>query len=275
MLGSPPLKMNLKVSGSARYSRTDQVEGLYILKKGLENGKNYWFHQGGYLAVWWEDDGDDWYVGLVSEIGQNRGYIYASNSVSWPTNHRKVWKYVKDDTFMEVTKADDVVFEDWSGIPGDTWFVDFLVFLILSVNYVFISVQPPPLELEIVLKGKAYEKQSGREGKYLLADRDVNGYPYWVQEDGSKNAIWLDKVDVNWKIASSSSLGSTNYGIKGQSGKDSYPNMITDNWIYYDGDNDETYNATSSEIIIRGIFYVEHFGLRKEYMNTLPEILQF
>ena len=83
----------------------------------------------------------------------------------------------------------------------------------------------------MILNGNARYKQSSRAGIYKLDPEDVNGFPHWLQENGS-NAIWFSHSRSDWKIGVKTDLGKITAGIAGPDQGFSYPTKI-EKWYYY------------------------------------------
>ena len=129
-------------------------------------------------------------------------------------------------------------------------FYYFIVTKNLTFLYSCFAVLSPPTKLELILAGKAKEKQSLRAGTYILGDGLVNGYPHWLQTgDGSQEAIWFSKVGSAWLVNKKSRLGTDYGGISGPNGIDSYPNEIKQGWEYGDGTN--WHEVPSSDVIFK------------------------
>ena len=103
--------------------------------------------------------------------------------------------------------------------------------------------------MKLTLAGKAKEDHSGFKGSYILCERLVNGYPYWLKTGDGSQAIWFDKEVSNWKVSTKEDLGSNIGAISGPKGKDSYPNEIKQGWRYVEngfqdaGPNDVIFKA--------------------------------
>ena len=110
---------------------------------------------------------------------------------------------------------------------------------------------PPPNMLQLGLSGKSEDSQESKPGIYLLESRLVNGYPVWIQKEGS-NAIWFNKHSSGWIVGSESKVGNDFGGIKGPSGIDDYPSQIQDGFEYYH-DGGWHSAATSTDIVFRNI----------------------
>ena len=117
--------------------------------------------------------------------------------------------------------------------------------------YLRFAVLPPPTKLELTLAGKAKEKQWTSSGTYILNDSLVNGYPHWLQTDGSQTAIWFDKASSSWLVGFENNLGTKSGGISGPDGNDSYPNEIKQRWRYVE--NGVFVDAGPNDVIFKAI----------------------
>ena len=87
-------------------------------------------------------------------------------------------------------------------------------------------------------------------GVYELAESLINGYYYWLQQNGV-NAVWFNRVLSNWKIGPKSKLGE-NFGVGGPKGQDMMPNEISKNsrWLYL---TNGWIQADPSDVIFKAI----------------------
>ena len=122
----------------------------------------------------------------------------------------------------------------------------------MSFLSIHIAVFPQPKKLDLILAGKAKEKQSSIAGNYILANGDVNGYPNWLKTDGI-HAIWFEKENSIWMVGLKSNLGMDDGEIIGPAGKDSSPNEISQGWSYSIGEDDPWADAAHLEIIFKVI----------------------
>jgi len=227
-LNGYPLKMKLSISGKAQ-KHQDSRGGTYFLQEDTRNNKPYWIHQSGGMAIWRDNDFDNWKVGRFDYLGSSSAGIKGpSNNDSPPNQISNGWQRAKDGYFHD---TNDVHFEDWT----------------------FKQVLPPPSKLELTLAGKAKEVRSkyGREGTYILANGLVNGYPHWLKTSDGSQAIRFDKVGSSWLVGPKEKLGTKTGGIGGPNGKDSYPNEIKQGWRY--AENGVSVDAGPNDVIFKAI----------------------
>ena len=88
--------------------------------------------------------------------------------------------------------------------------------------------------MKLILNGDAKKVQGSKQGTYILAEKLVNSYPFWYQQNGS-NAIWFkDRDDYRyWYIGPKEYLGGGLAGITGPRGIDVSPTRIIDGWRWY------------------------------------------
>ena len=67
---------------------------------------------------------------------------------------------------------------------------------------------------------------------YILAPDKVNRNRYWYSKSGYY-AIWWSN-EGHWMVGLYSTLGTSNGGIQGPTGRESWPNQIPTNWKYLD-----------------------------------------
>ena len=137
---------------------------------------------------------------------------------------------------------------------------------------------PPPPNFEITLAGKIKEVQSSRAGIFVLGDGLVNGYPHWLNTDGS-HAMWFGKNGSAWLVGTKDCLGIRMGAISGPYGKDSYPNEIKQGWMYWDYDG-TWHDAGPNDVIIKAIgrFSYKHsqnpFHYHKIMLNYVKLLLE-
>ena len=69
-------------------------------------------------------------------------------------------------------------------------------------------------------------------GVYILAPDKVNRHRYWYSKSGYY-AIWWSN-EGSWLVGLYSNLGTSNGGIQGPNGRDSWPNQLSANWRNFD-----------------------------------------
>ena len=93
------------------------------------------------------------------------------------------------------------------------------------------SALPVPLKMELVLDGDVLERHSSRQGNYTLAEGLVNGFPYWIQQDG-KNAIW-SLWSSYWLVGNKNYLGYEVGYIAAPFDSKVWPTQILDGFVYH------------------------------------------
>ena len=89
-----------------------------------------------------------------------------------------------------------------------------------------------PAKLRLVISGDVRKNQAIFGGLYILAPDKVNRQRYWYNKSGYY-AIWWSNEGY-WLVGLYSSLGTSNGGIQGPTGKDSWPNQLAANWKNFD-----------------------------------------
>ena len=87
------------MEGEAKVAQSSRA-GIYILQPNYVNGKEHWLQQGGSNALWY--DKNYWYIGPKDDLGSSIGGLYGNASVS--PLAATIWKYVKNDTWIEGTE---------------------------------------------------------------------------------------------------------------------------------------------------------------------------
>lgn len=217
----PPQKIDLVLKGKAKEEQSGRA-GIYSKGNGTINGHPYWVYEKGEDAIWMDKVDSDWNVGAKSDLGSRiRGIEGPSGKDKYPTQVTKGWRFF-DGTIWHEAPSKDVIFRGKFIV---------LCYQINDSKLFWLSTEPPPIIIELVLDGKAKEKQSGRAGIYKLNPGNVNGFPHWLQENGT-NAIWFSHTYSDWRIGPKTNLGTTIAGISGLDRSFSYPTKI-DKWYYY------------------------------------------
>ena len=87
--------------------------------------------------------------------------------------------------------------------------------------------------MHLFLSGSVKNKQSSKEGHYYLAIDNVNGFPYWKQDDGY-NAIWFQKSwYIGWTVGEKNYLGQDYNGIIGPNDVTAWPSQIFSGYKYW------------------------------------------
>ena len=108
---------------------------------------------------------------------------------------------------------------------------------------------PSPRSKELILDGVAKQFYSETMGNYTLVQELINGYPYWVQQNGD-NAIWFGSTSYpSWVVGPETFLGSTTGFIWGPYGVDFWPTQIIDGYDYWDGSSIQYF--ASSDLILK------------------------
>ena len=88
---------------------------------------------------------------------------------------------------------------------------------------------PPPSSIQLILlDGDAREVQFDKQGNYTIVQELINGFPYWVQQNGD-NAIWFGSF---WVVGPETNLGQNYGGIFGPYGVDVWPTQIINGYVY-------------------------------------------
>ena len=99
------------------------------------------------------------------------------------------------------------------------------------------------------MDGNSLERQSLKQGNYTLVQELINGFPYWVQQNGEQ-AIWFGLTSYpSWVAGDAIDLGTTKGGIFGPYGVDFWPTQIIDGYEYWDGSSWQYFS--SSDLILR------------------------
>ena len=95
-----------------------------------------------------------------------------------------------------------------------------------------ITLDGAPAKLRLVISGDVRKNQAILGGIYILASDKVNRHRYWYSKSGYY-AIWWSNEGY-WLVGFYSNLGTSNGGIQGPTGRDSWPNQIPANWRNFD-----------------------------------------
>ena len=116
-MGPPPTKIKLVLSEAAR-EYPPSLGGQYLLGQGLTNEKNFWVHRCGHSAIWWNDQGLFWCVGVHEKLGGNfAGIVGPFDDINWPTSITDDWRYFNGKNWTKAN-TEDVKFLDWSSTEG-------------------------------------------------------------------------------------------------------------------------------------------------------------
>ena len=116
-MGPPPSKIRLVLSEAAR-KFPPSLGGEYHLGQGLTNEKNFWVHRCGHSAIWWNDQGWFWCIGVHEKLGGNlAGIVGPCDNINWPISITKGWRYYNGKTWASA-KTEDVKFLDCSSTEG-------------------------------------------------------------------------------------------------------------------------------------------------------------
>ena len=107
---------------------------------------------------------------------------------------------------------------------------------------------PPPSSMQLILDGDALEIQFKRQGNYTIVQDLINGFPYWVQQNGD-NAIWFGPTYPSWIVGLERVLGQNYGGIYGPYGVDVWPTQILDGYEYWGGSSWQYFS--SSDLILK------------------------
>ena len=89
-------------------------QGTYQLSEKI-NGKPSW--KSGTQAIWYDSQNKYWTIGLVSEIGTNRGWIYSATDTEYDHPQqvpKDKWKYL-DGSAWQNASSNDVSFQCTTG----------------------------------------------------------------------------------------------------------------------------------------------------------------
>ena len=116
-MGPPPSKIRLVLSEAAR-KFPPSLGGEYHLGQGLTNEKNFWVHRCGHSAIWWNDQGWFWCIGVHEKLGGNlAGIVGPCDNINWPISITKGWRYFNGTTWASA-KTEDVRFLDCTSTEG-------------------------------------------------------------------------------------------------------------------------------------------------------------
>ena len=109
---------------------------------------------------------------------------------------------------------------------------------------------PPPSSIQLIfLDGDAREAQFDKQGNYTIVQELINGFPYWVQQNGD-NAIWFGSSSYpSWVVGFETDLGLTYGGIFGPYGVDVWPTQIINGYMSWDGSSWQY--PSSSDLIFK------------------------
>ena len=214
----PPSKLNVKLSGSAGEEHS-YLSKIYHLQSFEVNGEPFW-NEGNH-AIWCNSDHSQWIIGLVEEVGSNRGYLYANEANGWPAllSGTMFWKYWKDSVWHNVSSLEDVTIKN-----------------------------EPPSKLIVELDGTVGQEQSYLSKKYVIQPEEVNCYPYWKEENGDTYAIWFNKINNHWMFGLMDGVGGNSGYLHGPNGKDDWPNLFsgTKDWTFAVDPVENTWQKVSS-----------------------------
>ena len=200
----PPSKLNVKLSGSAGEEHS-YLSKIYHLQSFEVNGNPFW-NEGNH-AIWYSSDNSQWIIGLMEEVGSNRGYLYANEANGWPAllSGTMDWNYVKDGVWHKVSSAEDVTIKN-----------------------------EPPSKLIVELDGTVGQEKSYLSKTYVIQPEEVNCYPYWKEENGETYAIWFNKRMNHWMFGLMDGVGGNSGYLHGPNGKDDWPNLFsgTKEWTF-------------------------------------------
>ena len=209
---SPPAKIKLVLSESAK-KHPPSLGGQYLLQEGSVNDQNHWVHQCGHSAIWWNDEGSSWCVGVFEKLGSKfAGIVGPYFKRECPTLITDGWKYSDGNHWIDA-EQEDIQFLDFDQKEDSD----------------------PPLKLKLQLSGEAKNVQWKRAGPYKsnakttngiyhLCSKEIdgyqhwkpiNGYPYWIHENQNQ-AIWFNKISKAWFIGDIEDLGENVSGISGK-----------------------------------------------------------
>ena len=87
--------------------------------------------------------------------------------------------------------------------------------------------------MHLRLSGNVKNRQSYKEGNYYLANENLNGFPYWKQDNGD-NAIWFHKSWYEgWTVGNEDYLGQDYNGIIGPNDVTAWPSKTLGDYNYW------------------------------------------
>ena len=107
---------------------------------------------------------------------------------------------------------------------------------------------PPPSSIQLILNGDAREGHFKKQGNYTIVQELINGFPYWVQQNGDF-AIWFGPTYPSWIVGDTINLGQNFGGIYGPYGVDVWPTQIIDGYEYFGGSSWQYFSP--SDLILR------------------------
>ena len=103
--------------------------------------------------------------------------------------------------------------------------------LIRKISYTSSAPSNAPQKLQVLIHGEVSDVAAEKGGVYILQDRLINGFPFWI-ETSQNNVIWYNKIDDHWSISLSKDLGTSEWSIAGQPQNDTLPHLTDTPWRY-------------------------------------------
>ena len=89
------------------------LEGIYVLRTEIINGKSHWVHESGFYAIWYGKQPSVWVVGDLNDLGSPTGWIISYDDVASP-QEATTWEYYIDDN-IEFVESNDILVD---ALPG-------------------------------------------------------------------------------------------------------------------------------------------------------------
>ena len=115
---------------------------------------------------------------------------------------------------------------------------------------------PPPSSMQLILDGDGREIHFDKPGNYTIVQELINGFPYWVQQNGD-NAIWFGPISYpSWVVGPETYLGQNGGYIFGPYGVDVWPTQIINGYVYWKasygpGGGSNWHYFSSSDLILK------------------------
>ena len=162
---------------------------------------------------------------MVLEIQAFQKGRHKTNGHCNPTNNKSNCLFDDYDCLCPNSTLINDVYVDCTGRINQLSFDLSIVALL-----VIFAALPVPSKIKLVLDGDVLEEHSKRQGNFTLAEGLVNGFPYWIQQDG-KNAIWSFWSSY-WMVGHIDNLGKTIGFIAVQFDSKVWPTQILDGYLY-------------------------------------------
>ena len=116
------------------------------------------------------------------------------------------------------------------------------------LDTISLTVDLPPKELLLELKGDAAKYQAEKSGVYLLQPKIIDGFHCWTFRDYEKEGIrWNNKFNEFWV----GPMTGNSSGINGPIQNQEHPNKIKAGWRYVNWKEDKWVTASSSDVVFK------------------------